>query len=100
MTGKVSGVADELQRIPGVGPSIADDLRELGIRRIADLRRRSAERMYDRINTLRGVRQDRCLLYVFRCAVYYAGTTRPDPELLKWWNWKNRTLEGAARGKA
>ena len=91
MTIKVSGITDELRRIPGVGPSIARDLRDLGIRRIAALRRRSAERMYDRINALRGVRQDPCLLYVFRCAVYYASTSQPDPELLKWWNWKDRT---------
>jgi hypothetical protein len=33
---------------------------------------------------------DRCLLYVFRCAVYFAEHTRHDPELLKWWNWKDR----------
>ncbi|NMB56563.1 pathogenicity locus, partial [Candidatus Beckwithbacteria bacterium] len=32
--------------------------------------------------------QDRCLLYVFRCAVYYAKGGR-DPEKLKWWNWKD-----------
>jgi hypothetical protein len=33
--------------------------------------------------------QDRCLLYVFRCAVYYASTAAPEPELLKWWSWKD-----------
>ena len=27
---------DDLETIPGVGPSIAEDLRELGIRRVAD----------------------------------------------------------------
>lgn len=84
--------ADELQTIPGVGPSIAEDLRDLGIRRVADLRTRDPERMYRRINTLRGVRQDPCLLYVFRCAVYYARTARPKPALLKWWHWKDRQL--------
>ena len=32
---------------------------------------------------------DRCLLYVFRCACYYARTKRPDPQKLLWWNWKD-----------
>jgi len=81
---------DELQTIPGVGPSIAKDLRELGIRRVADLRGRDPERLYARSNAIRGVRQDPCLLYVFRCAVYFASTKRPKPSLLKWWNWKDR----------
>jgi hypothetical protein len=31
---------------------------------------------------------DRCMLYVFRCAVYYATNKKHDPKLLKWWNWK------------
>ena len=81
---------DDLETIPGVGPSIAEDLRDLGIRRVADLRRRDPERLYARINAKRGVTQDRCLLYVFRCAVYFASTPRPKPALLKWWAWKDR----------
>ena len=83
---------DELQTIPGVGPSIAKDLRELGIRRVADLRGRDPERLYARSNAIRGVRQDPCLLYVFRCAVYFASTERPNPSLLKWWAWKDRPI--------
>jgi len=81
---------DELQAIPGVGPSIAVDLRELGIRRVADLRGRDPERMYRRLIALRGEHQDRCLLYVFRCAVYFASTPRPRRELLDWWRWKDQ----------
>ena len=37
--------------------------------------------------TLRGQHQDRCVLYVFRCAVYFATEPAPEPERLKWWNW-------------
>jgi hypothetical protein len=81
---------DPLQRIPGVGPSIAQDLRDLGIRDVPDLRGRDPERLYARMNALRGVRQDPCLLYVFRCAVYFASTARPKPSLLNWWAWKDR----------
>jgi hypothetical protein len=82
---------DELQTIPSIGPSLAADLRALGIRRVADLRRRNPERLYAQLNALRG-RQDPCVLYSFRCAVYYARTARPKPELLKWWNWKGREV--------
>lgn len=80
---------DPLREIPGVGPSIAADLRALGIRSVAQLRGRSPQLMYERLSELQGT-QDRCVLYVFRCAVYYAGTPRPEPELLRWWNWKDR----------
>ncbi len=80
----------ELRRIPGVGPSIADDLWRLGIRRIPDLRGRDPEELYGRFCALVGGPVDRCLLYVFRCAVYYAGTPEPDPEKLRWWYWKDR----------
>lgn len=83
---------DRLEVIPGVGPSIARDLRDLGVSSVADLKRRDPERMYAAMNRKRGVRQDPCLLYVFRCAVYFARTPAPDPELLKWWSWKGRML--------
>lgn len=83
-------VKDELQIIPGVGPSIAIDLRELGIHRVADLKGRDPERMYRRLIQLRGAHQDRCLLYVFRSAVYFASTPNPRPDLLDWWRWKDR----------
>jgi Pathogenicity locus len=83
---------DTLQVIPGIGASLARDLRALGITRVADLKRRSPERMYAQLCRLTGQRQDPCVLYAFRCAVYFARTRRPRPELLKWWNWKGRAL--------
>ncbi|MEJ2052157.1 MAG: helix-hairpin-helix domain-containing protein, partial [Calditrichota bacterium] len=36
-----------------------------------------------------GYKVDRCMLYVFRTAVYYVSNTGHDPEKLKWWNWKD-----------
>ena len=80
-----------LQVIPGIGPSIARDLQDLGVEAVADLEGRNPVELYERLGAIRGVRQDPCVLYVFRCAVYYAGHRRHDPELLKWWNWKDRT---------
>ena len=82
---------DELQQLPAIGPSMARDLRRLGIRSVNDLARRDPERLYARLCAISGVRQDPCVLYTFRCAVYAARTEKPDPELLKWWQWKGRT---------
>lgn len=81
---------DDLLSIPGVGKSIAQDLRDLGIRSVADLRGAEPETLYDNLCMLRGARIDRCVLYVFRCAVYFATEQQLDPALLKWWNWKDR----------
>ena len=88
---------DPLQEIPGVGESIAHDLRLLGIERVRQLRGKNPDRLYARSNALRGMTQDRCLLYVFRCAVYYASEPRPAARLLKWWNWSDENLAKAAK---
>ena len=85
--------------IPGVGKSIAADLWKIGIRKVSDLRGKNPELLFDRSNLLAGTVQDRCLLYVFRCAVYYAETVEPDrdSEKLKWWNWKDAKLRHQSR---
>ena len=87
-TEKDAAFAD-LMRIPGVGKSIAQDLINIGYFRVADLAGESPEEMYLKLCVFRGGHVDRCVLYVFRCAVYFAGNSDPDPELLKWWNWKD-----------
>lgn len=79
----------ELQEIPGVGPRIAKELMALGYFCKADLRKSDPEKMYGSLCKKRRQHIDRCVLYVFRCAVYYASNKKHDPELLKWWNWKD-----------
>ncbi len=79
-----------LQVIPGVGKSLARDLSDLGYQSVHDLRGQNPEKMYRALCQLRGEHIDRCVLYVFRCAVYFASHTDHDPERLKWWNWKDR----------
>ena len=79
----------ELMQIPGVGKSIAQDLINIGIHTLADLNGKDPQELYRLSNNYAGVVQDRCLLYVFRCAVYYVSVEKPEPELLKWWNWKD-----------
>ena len=79
----------DLQTIPGVGPKIAEGLRALGYQSVEDLCGRDPEQMYHDLCKCRGTHIDRCVLYVFRCAVYYASESKPVPRLLKWWNWKD-----------
>ena len=86
----------QLTCIPGVGKAIATDLWNIGIRRVSDLRGQDPEQLFDQVNRRAGMVQDRCLLYVFRCAVYYAETDerQRDKEKLKWWNWKDNKSRG------
>ena len=82
----------ELQQIPGVGPSIVKDLLQIGITRIEDLKGKNPAELYKRSNKMKGFVQDKCLLYVFRCAVYFASTKKLSLEKLKWWYWKEKTF--------
>ncbi len=82
-------ISKEFQTIPGVGKSLSKDFVDLGYRKVNDLKGETPETMYQNLTQLRGHPVDRCVLYVFRCAVYYANNPRHDPELLKWWNWKD-----------
>ncbi len=79
------------RQIPGVGESIAEDFWNLGLRSLDDLVGADPEALYKAICEHHGCQVDRCMLYVFRCAVYYATETNHDPEKLKWWNWKEPT---------
>lgn len=92
MDAKKSALKD-LQRIPGVGAAVALDLWNMGYRSVDDIRGENPELMYIRHNDLKRQVQDICMLYTFRCAVYYAETygQPQDPEKLKWWAWKDET---------
>jgi hypothetical protein len=83
-------VLRDLRTIPGVGKSIALDLWNLGFRSVDALKNKNPEMLYRMHCATVGQPVDRCLLYVFRCAVYYASHKQHNPELLLWWNWKDR----------
>lgn len=79
----------DLRQIPGVGLQTEQDLLRLGYPTVASLRGADPEEIYQRDCCERGCTIDRCQLYVYRCAVYYASTPDPDPQLLQWWKWKD-----------
>lgn len=80
----------DLLSIPGIGSSIKKDLQDIGINCTKDLIDKNPEKLFRKLCHKRNSQIDRCVLYVFRCAVYYANTREHDPELLKWWNWKDK----------
>ena len=79
----------KLETIPGVGKSIVKDMQDIGIRSVNDLKGKNPEKLYKKLCDYKAAPVDRCMLYVFRCAVYFASNTKHDPRLLKWWNWKD-----------
>lgn len=89
----------DLRRIPGVGPSLAEDLIQLGYGSVAGLAGQDPEAMYARLMELEGRHVDRCVLYVFRSAVHFAEVEAQaaaplDPKAaeFQWWNWKDGGL--------
>ena len=83
----------EFQKIPGVGKKLAPLFLELGYHSVEDLKGESAEDMYQRVISIQGRHIDRCVLYVFRAAVYFASNTARDPRLEKWWNWSDKNMK-------
>jgi hypothetical protein len=81
---------EHLENLPGVGPAIAGDLRRLGVDSPRQLEGEDPEQLFERLIALDGP-TDRCVLYTFRAAHYYATTpdAEVDPPLLLWWNWKD-----------
>ena len=91
--GKKDKSPDDLLSVPGIGKSIAEDLHLIGIHHVHDLIGQDPQALYNDLCNEYNKVIDPCVLYTFRCAVYYAENDQHDPELLKWWNWKNRIKE-------
>jgi recombinational DNA repair protein RecR len=81
---------EQLEQIPGVGKSVAQDMRNIGIYSVSQLENQDPEKLYQKLCSFKASPVDRCMLYILRCAVYYASNTEHDPNLLKWWNWKDK----------
>lgn len=89
---------DSLYSIPGFCKASVRDLNNLGIYEVEELINRSPEDMYVELEKVRKAHVDRCVLYGFREAVYYAEGGR-DSEKLKWWNWKDIDKSGIKNHK-
>jgi hypothetical protein len=72
-----------LEDLPNIGPSVADDLRQLGIKVPADLLGLDPYSMYDDLCRVTGHRHDPCLLDTFIAAVRYMDGAPKTP----WWKY-------------
>ena len=77
----------ELMTIPSVGKSIANKLYDIGIKKISDLKNKDPEEIYFKCCAHDNKQHCRCLLYTYKCAIYFASTKNPDPEKLRWNAW-------------
>jgi hypothetical protein len=83
-----------LEDIPNVGPSIANDLRRLGVKEPNALVGGDPFAMYDELCRITGQKHDPCLLDVFISAVRYMEGAPVKP----WWKYTaQRKREMAAR---
>lgn len=80
---------NDLKNIPGVGKNMEQHFFNIGIFTIDDLIGKNPEELFLKNCSVKGFQDDRCVLYVFRLAVYYANNSVREPEKLKWWNWKD-----------
>jgi len=72
-----------LEQLPNIGPSLAEDLRSIGIERPADLRGQDAFVLYRKLCAATGQRQDPCVLDTFMAATDFMGGARAAP----WWHY-------------
>ena len=72
---------EQLEQLPNIGPSIAADLRLLGVRHPQQLANEDALRLYQALCKLTGKRQDPCVLDTFLAATDFMRGASPRP----WW---------------
>lgn len=71
----------QLEQLPNIGPSLASDLRLLGIVHPTELTQRDAFQLYRALCTTTGKRHDPCVLDTFIAAVDFMRGSEPRP----WW---------------
>jgi len=90
ITSERDKVLRNLREIPGVGKACSLDFWNIGLRNITDLKGQNPKVLYDRLNMITGMTHDICMLYTFRCAVYFATENDHENEKLNWWYWKDK----------
>ncbi|MEP6740315.1 MAG: helix-hairpin-helix domain-containing protein [Caldimonas sp.] len=73
---------ERLEQLPNIGPSLAADLRLIGIERPAELRGQDPLALYRRLCEATGQRQDPCVLDTFMAVTDFMRGGPAAP----WWN--------------
>ena len=85
-----AGECQQLEQLPNIGPSIAADLRSIGVQHPAQLAERDAFDLYQALQRATGRRQDPCVLDTFMAATDFMRGAPRKP----WWAY---TAERKAR---
>jgi hypothetical protein len=85
----VSSKSRSLIDLLSVGPAMVRDFEILGVHSVAQLARRSPERLYRKLCREAPEHQDICCLDVFRAAVAQARNPRLPVEQCQWWYWSS-----------
>jgi hypothetical protein len=90
---RTAAECETLEQLPNIGPSIAADLRSLGVLHPQDLAGRDAFALYQALCARSGRRQDPCVLDTFMAAVAFMRGGEPHP----WWTFtaQRKALHGA-----
>ncbi len=83
----------KLRDLVSVGPATLRDFEMLGIAIVAQLSKRSPERLYEKLCQVKRQPQDICCLDVFRAAVAQARNSRLPLEQNQWWYWSRKRKE-------
>jgi hypothetical protein len=73
----------EFQSIPSIGKKFAEDLMQLGLYSLKEIRGKDPAKLFDRLELQIGARIDPCVEDQFRLVVYYAD--HPD-SVRNWWD--------------
>ena len=87
----------QLGDLISVGKAMLRDFKILGVRSVADLARRSPERLYEKLCGVAPQHQDICCLDVFRAAVAQARDPRLPAEQCQWWYWSQARKDVESR---
>ena len=88
-----------LKDLASVGPAMLEDFELLGVQTVAQLRRRSPQRMYRALCRIKKQTIDPCCLDVFVAAVAQAKDPELPAEQRQWWFWSRVRKRGAASGQ-
>ena len=80
---RTPGAVVKLEQIPNVGPSLAADLRRVGVKRPGELPGKDPHLLYVKLCRASGERQDPCVLDVFISAVRFMEGAPARP----WWHY-------------
>ena len=92
---KDRAAARALMELPNVGPAVARDLLAIGVRSLADMKRRDPDEMYAALNAYDGIRHDPCCRDVFAALCDHASGAPARP----WWKYTPDRLRAEKAGK-